>query len=91
MFKKEERSVDEMFHIIVDMVRLKLMGLKIKYSFETEKAACIWNLPLKEIRKGVVKEMVWLAIVGKITMMGLMVSHNILSYYILHMVLIGHE
>lgn len=50
MFQKEERSIDDLFHI-VDTVRLKLMGLKIKYSFEVEKAACIWNLPLKEIKK----------------------------------------
>ncbi|GJT92142.1 RNA-directed DNA polymerase, eukaryota, reverse transcriptase zinc-binding domain protein, partial [Tanacetum coccineum] len=44
-----ERSADKVFDIIVDTVRLRLLGLKIKRSPEVDKAATIWKLPVKDI------------------------------------------
>jgi hypothetical protein len=47
------RTDETVFKIIVDTVRHKLLGLKIKRSFEAEKAAAIWKIPLKSINGGV--------------------------------------
>ncbi|GJS50259.1 RNA-directed DNA polymerase, eukaryota, reverse transcriptase zinc-binding domain protein [Tanacetum coccineum] len=44
-----ERSADKVFDIIVDTVRLRLLGLKIKRSPEVDKAATIWKLLAKDI------------------------------------------
>ncbi|GJS56145.1 hypothetical protein Tco_0629507 [Tanacetum coccineum] len=44
-----ERSADKVFDIIVDTVRLRLLGLKIKRSPEVDKAATIWKLLVKDI------------------------------------------
>ncbi|GJX76495.1 RNA-directed DNA polymerase, eukaryota, reverse transcriptase zinc-binding domain protein [Tanacetum coccineum] len=44
-----ERSADKVFDIIVDTVRLRLLGLKIKRSPEVDKAATIWKLHVKDI------------------------------------------
>nr|GEW44821.1 ribonuclease H-like domain-containing protein [Tanacetum cinerariifolium] len=51
LFRKNERSTDVVFKLIVDTVRLKLMVLKTKYSTKVEKAAVISNLSLKGIKK----------------------------------------
>ncbi|PWA58268.1 reverse transcriptase domain, Reverse transcriptase zinc-binding domain protein [Artemisia annua] len=48
-FRNNFRTEEVVFRIIVDTVRHKLMGLRIKYSREVEKAAIIWKLPLKGI------------------------------------------
>ncbi|GKD35899.1 hypothetical protein Tco_1251408, partial [Tanacetum coccineum] len=44
-----ERTADRVFDIIVDTVRLRLMGLNIKQSYEVDKAAAIWNLTIKDV------------------------------------------
>nr|GEU28761.1 hypothetical protein [Tanacetum cinerariifolium] len=49
---KVESSSDMVFKLTVEIVRLKLLGLKINYSSEVEKAAKIRNLPLKGIKGG---------------------------------------
>ncbi|GJX11738.1 hypothetical protein Tco_0201597 [Tanacetum coccineum] len=51
LFQKEARTADAVFKVIVDMVRHKIMGLKIRNSMEVVKAARIWNLTLKAIIK----------------------------------------
>lgn len=47
MFQKEFRNEDTVFKLVVDTIRLMLMGLKIKRSVEVEKAAVIWNMSMK--------------------------------------------
>ena len=49
IFRNDFRSEEIVFRIIVDTVRHKLMGLRIKFSREVEKAAGIWKLHLKGI------------------------------------------
>ncbi|GKE11919.1 hypothetical protein Tco_1415470, partial [Tanacetum coccineum] len=49
LFRKIERTADRVFDIIVDTVRLRLMGLNIKRSYEVDKAAAIWNLTIKDV------------------------------------------
>ncbi|GJV71895.1 RNA-directed DNA polymerase, eukaryota, reverse transcriptase zinc-binding domain protein [Tanacetum coccineum] len=49
LFRCEERSADKVFDIIMDTVRLRLLGLKIKRSPEVDKAATIWKLSVKDI------------------------------------------
>ncbi|GKE79808.1 RNA-directed DNA polymerase, eukaryota, reverse transcriptase zinc-binding domain protein [Tanacetum coccineum] len=51
LFRSLERSVDAMFDNIVDTVRLRLLGLDIKRFVEFDKAAAIWNLPIKDFGK----------------------------------------
>ncbi|GJS50261.1 hypothetical protein Tco_0600382 [Tanacetum coccineum] len=51
LFRSLERSVDAMIDNIVDTVRLRLMGLDIKRFVEFDKAAAIWNLPIKDFGK----------------------------------------
>ncbi|GKD77298.1 hypothetical protein Tco_1339919, partial [Tanacetum coccineum] len=40
-------SVDGLFKVVFDNVRLKLMGLKLKWTSDVIKASKIWNLPMK--------------------------------------------
>ena len=47
MFQKEFRNEDTVFKLVVDTIRLMLMGLKIKRSVEVEKAAVIWHMSMK--------------------------------------------
>ncbi|GJV66513.1 RNA-directed DNA polymerase, eukaryota, reverse transcriptase zinc-binding domain protein [Tanacetum coccineum] len=47
LFRSVERPADKVFDIIVDTVRLRLLGLKIKRSHEVDKAAAIWKIPIK--------------------------------------------
>ncbi|GJW04780.1 RNA-directed DNA polymerase, eukaryota, reverse transcriptase zinc-binding domain protein [Tanacetum coccineum] len=49
LFRSVERPADKVFDIIVDTVRLRLLGLKIKRSHEVEKAAAIWKIPIKGV------------------------------------------
>ncbi|PWA48972.1 reverse transcriptase domain, Reverse transcriptase zinc-binding domain protein [Artemisia annua] len=49
IFRKEFRSEEAVFKVIVDTVRYKLMGLKIKKSREAVKAAAIWKILLHGI------------------------------------------
>ena len=49
LYQKDERSVEVLFCMIVETIRMRLMSLKIKYSNEVIKAAAIWRLPLKSI------------------------------------------
>nr|GEW67837.1 hypothetical protein [Tanacetum cinerariifolium] len=58
LFQKVERTSDIVFKLTVETVRLKLLGLKINHSLEVEKAAKMWNLPLKGI-KGVGRGTIW--------------------------------
>ncbi|GJY53051.1 RNA-directed DNA polymerase, eukaryota, reverse transcriptase zinc-binding domain protein [Tanacetum coccineum] len=51
LFRKEERSADAVFNSIVDTVRLRLLGLKIKRSSEVDKAVALWKLPIKDVRE----------------------------------------
>ncbi|GJX76493.1 RNA-directed DNA polymerase, eukaryota, reverse transcriptase zinc-binding domain protein [Tanacetum coccineum] len=51
LFRNLERSNDVVFDNIVDTVRLKLLGLNIKRSVESDKAAAIWRLPIKDVGK----------------------------------------
>ena len=46
LFQKNYRSEETVFKVIVDIVRHKLLGLKIKRSVESVKAAEIWKIPL---------------------------------------------
>ncbi|PWA55927.1 reverse transcriptase zinc-binding domain-containing protein [Artemisia annua] len=46
LFQKKFRSEETVFKIIVDIVRHKLLSLKIKPSVESVKAAVIWKIPL---------------------------------------------
>ena len=52
IFQNEFTTNESVFRIIVDTVRHKLLGLKIKRSFEVEKAAAIWKIPLKCLNGG---------------------------------------
>ncbi|GKA31462.1 RNA-directed DNA polymerase, eukaryota, reverse transcriptase zinc-binding domain protein [Tanacetum coccineum] len=54
LFRSVERPADKVFDIIVDTVRLRLLGLKIKRSHEVDKAAAIWKIPNKGVGKRVV-------------------------------------
>lgn len=47
LFQKNFRSEETTFKIIVDIVRHKLLSLKIKLSVESMKAATIWKIPLR--------------------------------------------
>ncbi|GJS48870.1 RNA-directed DNA polymerase, eukaryota, reverse transcriptase zinc-binding domain protein [Tanacetum coccineum] len=49
LFRSVERPADKVYDIIVDTVRLRLLGLKIKRSHEVEKAAAIWKIPIKGV------------------------------------------
>ncbi|GKA98534.1 RNA-directed DNA polymerase, eukaryota, reverse transcriptase zinc-binding domain protein, partial [Tanacetum coccineum] len=49
LFRSVERPADKVFDIIVDTVRLRLLGLKIKRSHEVDKAAAIWKIPIKGV------------------------------------------
>ncbi|GJY57634.1 RNA-directed DNA polymerase, eukaryota, reverse transcriptase zinc-binding domain protein [Tanacetum coccineum] len=42
-----DRSVDGLFKVVFENVRLKLMGLKLKWTSDVIKAFKIWNLPMK--------------------------------------------
>lgn len=53
IFQNDFRTDETVSKTIVDTVRHKLFGLKIKRSSEVEKAAAIWNIPLKSINGGV--------------------------------------
>ncbi|PWA77085.1 reverse transcriptase domain, Reverse transcriptase zinc-binding domain protein [Artemisia annua] len=46
LFQKKFRCEETVFKIIVDIVRHKLLSLKIKRSVESVKAAVIWKIPL---------------------------------------------
>ncbi|GKB39892.1 hypothetical protein Tco_0884834, partial [Tanacetum coccineum] len=46
MFRSAERPADKVCDVIVDTVKLRLLGLKIKCSLEVDKAATIWKLPI---------------------------------------------
>ncbi|PWA53131.1 reverse transcriptase zinc-binding domain-containing protein [Artemisia annua] len=46
LFQKKFRSEEAVFKIIVDIVRHKLLSLRIKRSVESVKAADIWKIPL---------------------------------------------
>ena len=45
-FRKEFRDVDCLFKIVVGTVRLKLLGLNIRYSSNSIEAANIWDLKI---------------------------------------------
>ncbi|GJS10592.1 hypothetical protein Tco_0367388 [Tanacetum coccineum] len=47
-----ERIVDGLFKVFFDNVRLKLMGLKLKWTSDVIKASKIWNLPMKKDKDG---------------------------------------
>lgn len=47
LFQKNFRSEETIFKIIVDIIRHKLLSLKIKHSVESMKAAHIWKIPLR--------------------------------------------
>ncbi|GJT92150.1 RNA-directed DNA polymerase, eukaryota, reverse transcriptase zinc-binding domain protein [Tanacetum coccineum] len=47
LFRSVKRPADKVCDVIVDTVRLRLLGLKIKRSLEVDKAAAIWKLPIK--------------------------------------------
>ncbi|PWA82683.1 Caffeate O-methyltransferase (COMT) family [Artemisia annua] len=49
IFQNRFRTDETVFRIIVDTVRHKLLGLKIKRSLDSEKAAIVWKFPLKSI------------------------------------------
>ena len=46
VFQNDFRSEETVFKIVVDSVRHRLLGLNIKQSVESEKAAVIWKIPL---------------------------------------------
>ena len=52
IFQKDFRTDETVFKIIVDTVRYKLLGLKIKHSLEARKAAIVWKIPLKTTNGG---------------------------------------
>ncbi|GJT92143.1 RNA-directed DNA polymerase, eukaryota, reverse transcriptase zinc-binding domain protein [Tanacetum coccineum] len=47
LFRGNVRSAETVTSMIIDTVRLRLLGLKIKHSCEVVKVAVIWNLPWK--------------------------------------------
>ncbi|PWA74489.1 reverse transcriptase domain, Reverse transcriptase zinc-binding domain protein [Artemisia annua] len=47
-FGDSSRSEDELFRTIVDTVRLRIMGLKIKVSKDVLHAAEVWNFPVEK-------------------------------------------
>ncbi|GJT46938.1 RNA-directed DNA polymerase, eukaryota, reverse transcriptase zinc-binding domain protein [Tanacetum coccineum] len=49
LFRKIERTADRVFDIIMDTVRLRLMGLNIKRSCKVDKVAATWNLTIKDV------------------------------------------
>ncbi|PWA92765.1 reverse transcriptase domain, Reverse transcriptase zinc-binding domain protein [Artemisia annua] len=49
IFRKEFRSEESVFKVIVDTVRYKLMGLEIMFSREVVKAMAIWKIPVKGV------------------------------------------
>lgn len=53
IFQNDFRTDETVFKIIVDTVRHKLMGLKIKRSLDVEKVAKIWKISVKGIHNGV--------------------------------------
>ncbi|PWA80010.1 RNA-directed DNA polymerase, eukaryota, Reverse transcriptase zinc-binding domain protein [Artemisia annua] len=53
VFQKSSRDVEGLFSVIFDIVRLRLMGLKIiKVSTDVREAALIWNFPLSLCSEG---------------------------------------
>ncbi|PWA72605.1 hypothetical protein CTI12_AA268970 [Artemisia annua] len=44
----KERDCDCLFKIMVDTVRLNLIGLNVKFSPDVVKAASIWNFPVSK-------------------------------------------
>ncbi|GJT13945.1 RNA-directed DNA polymerase, eukaryota, reverse transcriptase zinc-binding domain protein [Tanacetum coccineum] len=49
LFRSVERPADKVFDMIVDTVRLRLLGLKIKRSHEVEKVTVNWKIPIKGV------------------------------------------
>ena len=45
------RTVDELYKTIVDTVRSRIMGLKIKVTPDVIKAAEVWNFPIDKLFK----------------------------------------
>ncbi|GJU37561.1 hypothetical protein Tco_1185915 [Tanacetum coccineum] len=54
LFRSVERPTDKFFDIIMDTVRLRLLGLKIKCSSKVDKAAAIWKIPIKGVLLGAI-------------------------------------
>ncbi|PWA65993.1 FAR1 DNA binding domain, Zinc finger, SWIM-type, MULE transposase domain, FHY3/FAR1 family [Artemisia annua] len=90
LFQKKFRSEEAVFKIIVDIVRHKLLSLRIKRSVESVKAADIWKIPLmsskaKEEPKGeksvlVVKKIKQNKALGDSTQSDRMVQTNSFGY-----------
>ncbi|GJR58907.1 hypothetical protein Tco_1501069 [Tanacetum coccineum] len=49
LFRNVERPANKVFDIIMDTVRLRLLGLKIKRSSKVDKDAAIWKIPIKGV------------------------------------------
>ena len=46
LFKNEKRSVDELFEVFVDTIRLRLAGLKAKSTVAVLSAQAEWNVQM---------------------------------------------
>lgn len=49
MFKRGSRSVDQVFKIVYEVVRLKIMSFKLKINFRTIAALKTWNVGVSEL------------------------------------------
>ncbi|PWA38078.1 RNA-directed DNA polymerase, eukaryota, Reverse transcriptase zinc-binding domain protein [Artemisia annua] len=47
-FAQKERTVEVLYNVVVDTVRFKLLGLKLKYTPDVIKAAKVWKFGLNK-------------------------------------------
>ena len=51
LFGGFSRTEDELFKIITDSVRFRIMGLKLRITPDVIKAAEVWNFPIDKFHK----------------------------------------